>query len=300
MPYAIWCTTCPAETIIGQGVRFNAEKKKIGNYFTSPIFSFRMKHTACGGWIEIKTDPKTTTYIVVDGARKRDTGEDQIRDGDVVLRSEEEKEKLRNDAFAALEVTIEGRQQDKTNAHRINELLDATDKDWDDPYAMNKRLRNSFRVGRKQREKDHIVAEDIKHKFSLTIDLLPGNEEDARIARYVDFGGLNDSPETAIRRAESKELFSRNSLPIKKNVVRRRRAETDAQAIRQQLQSDIAHNTRALIDPFMSSRSNLGNPLIRVKRKQGASESDTGMTVMNTMEPPSSTVKRILVDYDSD
>ena len=30
MPFAIWCCTCPKPTIIGLGVRFNAEKKKVG------------------------------------------------------------------------------------------------------------------------------------------------------------------------------------------------------------------------------------------------------------------------------
>ncbi|KAL9070099.1 MAG: hypothetical protein Q9157_005923, partial [Trypethelium eluteriae] len=28
LPFAIWCSSCPPETLIGQGVRFNAEKKK--------------------------------------------------------------------------------------------------------------------------------------------------------------------------------------------------------------------------------------------------------------------------------
>ncbi|RHZ47689.1 uncharacterized protein CDV56_100019, partial [Aspergillus thermomutatus] len=61
MPFAVWCTTCkPHETLIGQGVRFNAEKKKVGNYYSTPIYSFRMKHGACGGWIEIRTDPANT------------------------------------------------------------------------------------------------------------------------------------------------------------------------------------------------------------------------------------------------
>src|SRR2546430_5721630 len=55
MPFAIWCTTCPQPTIIGQGVRFNAEKKKVGAYYSTPIYSFRMKHSICGGWIEIQT-----------------------------------------------------------------------------------------------------------------------------------------------------------------------------------------------------------------------------------------------------
>lgn len=259
-----------------------------------------MKHTACGGWIEIKTDPKTTTYVVVDGARKRDTGEDQVRDGDIVLRSEEEKEKLRNDAFAALEVTIEGRQQDKADGYRINELLGATDRDWDDPYANNKRLRNGFRVGRKQRERDHIIAEDIKNKYGLDVDLLPENEEDARIAAYVDFGNMNDSPEIAIRRAESKELFPRDSLQTTKGNSGKRRAETDSQALKQRLQEEIGYNTRAVMDPFMSPRSSLGAPFRRIKRKREISEFNTNSTVVTPPAPPLNISKSTLVDYNSD
>jgi hypothetical protein len=40
------------------GVRYNAEKKKIGAYYSTPIFSFRCKCHLCDGWFEIQTDPK--------------------------------------------------------------------------------------------------------------------------------------------------------------------------------------------------------------------------------------------------
>ncbi|CRK48657.1 hypothetical protein BN1723_020625, partial [Verticillium longisporum] len=52
MPFAIWCSTCPKPTIIGQGVRFNAEKRRTGAYHSTPIWTFRMRHAACGGTIE--------------------------------------------------------------------------------------------------------------------------------------------------------------------------------------------------------------------------------------------------------
>ncbi len=58
MPYNIWCNTCGNH--IGMGVRYNAEKTKIGNYFTTPIFQFRMKCHLCDGHFEIKTDPKVS------------------------------------------------------------------------------------------------------------------------------------------------------------------------------------------------------------------------------------------------
>ena len=58
MPYNIWCNTCGNH--VGMGVRYNAEKTKIGNYFTTPILQFRMKCHLCDGHYEIKTDPKVS------------------------------------------------------------------------------------------------------------------------------------------------------------------------------------------------------------------------------------------------
>ena len=45
---------------IGMGVRYNAEKKKIGNYFSTPIYSFRCKCHLCDNWFTIETDPKVS------------------------------------------------------------------------------------------------------------------------------------------------------------------------------------------------------------------------------------------------
>jgi coiled-coil domain-containing protein 130 len=69
MPYNIWCSSC--NNHIGQGVRFNAEKKRIGNYYSTPIWSFRMKCHLCSAWMEIKTDPEHTRYVIVEGAKKQ-------------------------------------------------------------------------------------------------------------------------------------------------------------------------------------------------------------------------------------
>ena len=54
------------------GVRYNAEKKKIGNYYSTPIYSFRCKCHLCDNWFTIETDPKNTQYVVTSGARKKD------------------------------------------------------------------------------------------------------------------------------------------------------------------------------------------------------------------------------------
>ena len=277
-------------------MRFNAEKKKVGNYYSSPIYSFRMKHTDCGGWIEIRTDPKNTAYVVTEGARKRETGEDEVRDGDVVVKSEEEKERLRRDAFAALEVTIEGRQQEHVDRDRINELLTSTDNNWDDPYSMNKRLRSSFRTGRKQRERDYAVAEEIKDRFGLDFKLLPESEEDSDRAAYVDFGLPSKSPDTTMRLAESRGIFSSETRQIS-TAINKPKHYSSPLAI---LQKQVEQNTRAAIDPFLSSKTSKPSLVTGIKRKHTAELESPAQSMVLHDQLELSHSKSVLVDYDSD
>lgn len=58
-PFNIWCTSCNGH--IAQGVRFNAEKSKVGNYLSTPIWNFRCKCHLCQNWFEIRTDPKVSS-----------------------------------------------------------------------------------------------------------------------------------------------------------------------------------------------------------------------------------------------
>lgn len=56
MPFNIWCLGC--NNHIGMGVRYNAEKKKIGMYYTTPLYEFRMKCHLCDNYFVIRTDPE--------------------------------------------------------------------------------------------------------------------------------------------------------------------------------------------------------------------------------------------------
>jgi coiled-coil domain-containing protein 130 len=301
MPYPIWCTHCPKPTIIGQGVRFNAEKKKVGNYFSTPIFSFRMKHVACGGWIEIRTDPKNTAYVVTEGARKRDLGEDKVEEGDVKILTQEEREALRDNAFAALEGKVEDKQRLEQSKQRLEELQDLSEQQWEDPYEQNKKLRNLFREGRKQREKDAGVSAALRDKMSLEVDLLPEHEDDARRAGFIEFGAFD--PEKAVGKAVSKPLFKTDD-PIEKGKSktsrqsRKRKAEEAAKQQTANLAAEIRGNTRAAMDPFLKGNRFSGlaptkahpkSLLLGVKKKRPKLEED-----------PAATSGIALVDYDSD
>ena len=292
MPYPIWCTHCPKPTIIGQGVRFNAEKKKVGNYFSTPIYSFRMKHVACGGWIEIRTDPKNTAYVVTEGARKRDLGEDKVEEGDIKIMTQEEREKMRDNAFAALEGKVEDKQRLEYSKKRLEELQDLSEQQWEDPYEQNRRLRRTFREGRKQREKEAGVSAALQDKMSLGMELLPAHEDDIKRAKFVEFGENSD---LSIMKAISRPLFAKENSPRHKpkgKVSRRQKAEDDAKQKSADIVAEIQGNTRAAMDPFLAGFRQVGTkavpkPLAGVKRK--------GITSEEVPVPPVG-----LVDYDSD
>ena len=305
MPFPIWCSTCPKATIIGQGVRFNAEKKKVGNYHTTPIFSFRMKHNVCGGWIEIRTDPKNTAYVVTEGAKKRDTGDDKQQDGEIILRTDEERERLRNDAFAALEVKIDDRRQAKTNKTRIEELQNLREKDWEDPYAASMKLRRAFRADRKVREKDAESTEDLKDRMSLSMDLLEESEADRKRASVVDFGEVGG--ETAIVKAKARPLFARESdSPRRPGKPHKnpKKPETllETASRREKLRRELGDNTRAAVDPFLRVEKPRDSPrstALGIKRKRDMLGSEEAQR-LDEGKRPNESVPVALVDYDSD
>lgn len=318
MPFAVWCGTCEPQVVIGQGVRFNAEKKKVGNYYSSPVYSFRMRHPACGGWIEVRTDPKNTAYVVVEGGKKRDTGEGKggedslVGDGVGPIKTLREQAEEREVAFSNLEKTIEDRAAFAAARERIDEIEDANSRQWDDPYTRNQMLRKTFRVGRKQREKDSAAAEDLKDRMGLGIDLLPESEEDARWAKLVDFGttteGLGETGDKALakplfggakRTAEEKKTKD-NKPPTKKLL----KSEIAASKMRDSLVSEIVGNTRMASDPFLEPRSRdttkgTANFLPGLKRKR-PSQVEPSPPPEDKPPEKAAAMSSALVDYDSD
>lgn len=312
MPYAVWCDHCPKPTIIGQGVRFNAEKKKVGNYFSTPIWSFRMKHSACGGWIEIQTDPKNTAYVVTEGGKARDTGEDRIREGEegVPILSAEERQRRREDAFASLEDKKQDQVQVKEHSKRIQELQDVKDRDWDDPYEANKRLRRTFRTERKVREKEHEQTENLRERMGLDVELIPENDEDRRQAALIDFEELPDTDDGALKVA-ARPLFHQDDKTTTKMVstkpVHKTKTAAEAERRRKAFRQEVRDNTRAATDPFLSF-GNTGSRSFRaiagIKRKQPGNES-TGTANDTTLRVEEVDEAQLLpapalVAYDSD
>ncbi|KAL7132547.1 hypothetical protein ABFS83_12G081600 [Erythranthe nasuta] len=180
MPYNIWCGGC--ESMIAKGVRFNAEKKQVGNYYSTKIWSFSMKAACCRHEIVIQTDPQNCEYVITSGARKKIEEYDAEDAETMVLPVDDDKTKL-VDPFKRLEHQ-EGDMKKKKEAEPVLVRLQRiSDSRHSDDYSMNRSLRAKLRGQRKR------VAEEeaVSRKSGLGIRLLPVSEEDSAAASRVKF-----------------------------------------------------------------------------------------------------------------
>lgn len=227
-----------------------------------------MKHSVCGGWIEIRTDPKNTAYVVIEGAKKRDTGDDKLREGDFIIRTEEEREQMQRDAFATLENKVEDKRQQVTDKSRIEELYREKQKAWDDPYAMSKRLRNQFREERKLRQKKEASTEELKDRMGLGIELLEEAEEDRKKAEFVDFGTVDAG--SVITKAQARPLFAMDSPAKTKGRQNRKntKIQSKPENSKEKLQLELGANTRAVLDPFLATDKPSVKAFPQIRRKK--------------------------------
>lgn len=180
MPYNIWCGGC--HSMIAKGVRFNAEKKQVGNYYSTKIWSFKMKTACCKQEIEIQTDPQNCLYVIISGAEQKTEEFDEEDAETLVLSSEGDRGKLA-DPFYRLEHLGEDEQKAKETEPLLLRMQRVSDVKHEKDYSLNRSLRAQLRA-QKQR-----VAAEVKHSrdLGLGIRLLPSSKEDAEEASKVKF-----------------------------------------------------------------------------------------------------------------
>lgn len=258
-----------------------------------------MKHTVCGGWIEIRTDPQNTAYVVVEGGRKRDTGDDkEAQPGEIVIRpwGSGEQDPAEKDPFAKLEGKVEDKQRAQTESRRILELQERQDRDWEDPYEKSRRLRRSFRTERKGLEKAAANREALQDKMSLGIELVDETEGDRQRAGLVDFGDDRSAIGTAAFQAtRTRPMFeaavSEKSSDAKSQKAKRSLRETKADILAARHKASLRHeltgNTRAVVDPFLNdigAKEDVWKPGVK-RRKTGSNTPGSQITTNSVFKP---------------
>ncbi|CAA3007955.1 Hypothetical predicted protein [Olea europaea subsp. europaea] len=205
MPFNIWCGGC--ESMIAKGVRFNAEKKQVGNYYSTKIWSFTMKSACCKHEIVIQTDPKNCEYLIISGARRKIEEYDAEDAETLLLPVDEDRNKL-VDPFYRLEHQEEDIKKKKEAEPVLVRLQRVSDARHSDDYALNMALRAKLRDQKKR------VAEEeaISRKSGLGIRLLPSSEEDAAAASRIKFASKFDKNRKDKRALiQSASIFSGSS-----------------------------------------------------------------------------------------
>lgn len=180
LPFNVWCDACEAH--IGQGVRYNAEKKQIGSYYSTAIFSFKCKKACCQTYMEIQTDPKHTRYIVVSGARQQNSQWDPEENGGFAIHDDEKNKSIsatdtEDDPFAMLERKKTDQEKAKERSARLKELESSATRRSADPYTLNVSLRDHFRRGKKQRLQQQIKDDNLRKRIGWNDDRILATEE---------------------------------------------------------------------------------------------------------------------------
>lgn len=180
MPFNVWCGGC--NHMIAKGVRFNAEKKQVGNYYSTKIWRFTMKSACCKHEIVIETDPKNTEYVIVSGAQRK-TEEFDVEDAETfALPADEERGKL-VDPFYRLEHQEEDLRKKKEAEPHLVRLQRVSDSRHSDDYSLNRALRSRLRDQKRKVAQE----EEASRKVGLGIRLLPPSKDDAATAAGVKF-----------------------------------------------------------------------------------------------------------------
>ncbi|KDN50662.1 hypothetical protein RSAG8_01160, partial [Rhizoctonia solani AG-8 WAC10335] len=133
LPFNIWCGGCDAH--IGMGVRYNAEKRKVGNYYSTPIYAFRCKCHLCSHWFEMRTDPQNTRYVVEYGARQKAEEWNPEENGGYAIHENDPSKKAPLDPLQSLEksTTQEDNYQKHARPH-LEQLQELSAVRSADPY----------------------------------------------------------------------------------------------------------------------------------------------------------------------
>lgn len=210
MPYNIWCDGC--KNHIGMGVRYNAEKKKLGNYYSTPIYQFRMKCHLCDNYFDIKTDPANLDYEIVSGARRQENRWDPTQNEQVVPETKEVQRRMFDDAMFKLEHGAKDQKTADDTKPVLSRLYQRNDDVWKDNFEANSKLRAEFRKAKKEFKAGEEADNKILTRASLTgIKLLPETEEDRQMASLLRLKASKNINEKS--RERMLEVMNKPALP---------------------------------------------------------------------------------------
>ncbi|KYN13596.1 PREDICTED: coiled-coil domain-containing protein 130 homolog [Trachymyrmex cornetzi] len=260
MPYNIWCNGCGNH--IGMGVRYNAEKKKVGMYYSTPLYQFRMKCHLCDNHFEIKTDPANLDYIIVSGARRQENRWDPKQNEQVVPETKEVSCRLYDDAMYKLEHGIEDKKVAKSRNSVLESAIALNENIWKDDYSSNCAMRALFRDRKKELQKKQADDHALLKKTGLEINLVNEHEDDIKLAKLLTY-------KKGTRKQEGIELKRLVSIIRSKN-----KKKISSSNDRLKLQSQESPKTQEITNNATTSKTR-SSSISLVSYDSSSTDSDT-------------------------
>ncbi|KAG5874924.1 hypothetical protein JTB14_019592 [Gonioctena quinquepunctata] len=212
MPYNIWCDGC--KNHVGMGVRYNAEKTKVGMYYTTPVYEFKMKCHLCDNHYVIRADPANLDYVIQSGARRQENRWDPTQNQQVVPETKETQKRLFDDSMFKLEHGSGDKNTAESAKPMLAKLYNRNEDVWADSYTANQKLRAEFRKTNCEMNQKKTKDKLLLKKSSLDIPLLAEREEDKKYASLLSMKLKPSKSISEVTEALRNEIISQSSLPM--------------------------------------------------------------------------------------
>ena len=163
LPENAWCLGCGGH--IARGVRFNAEKKAVGKYLSTPIHEFRMPCRMCSHPFAIRTDPENRGYAYCEGIRKKQQsfvgGEDDTVAVEPAAARDRSGKRLGEAAASGIEQLDSDSRADAAAQEaneRVARLLERAGRDRCRAATLNRAARNAVRRRRPEAAGGHTMT----------------------------------------------------------------------------------------------------------------------------------------------
>lgn len=173
LPYNMWCDGCNRH--LAKNLRFNSEKRQVGNYYRTAIWEFQFTCPSCPQIIVLQSDPKNQDYIITSGAKKQSTS---------LNKEDDSNEKI--NPFSILERKVEVEEENKILKPKVEQIKKSADAIHTADFFMNQLIRKEHRELRKIERKKAAKNKSLQNRYSLSgleIDSVVGKDDMEKVGK---------------------------------------------------------------------------------------------------------------------
>jgi Saf4/Yju2 protein len=250
LPYDGFCLGCGAH--VSRGTRFNAEKIKKGNYFSTVIWEFKMKCRICAKQeFIIKTNPKEQAFDYVDGIHKQLKDFDTSEAGTAGIIDIDHANEVSNSlGLDRLQTIATGKIKALSEHEQLQAILRINENAYLDDAANNSSARANFRMDRCQ--KNSRLDDASKLGWRRGMELLSENTlGDIVVAKSTTFGSGKQQESENFRLVRKASIFE--AQPKAKKQKRFREVFPDCISS-SKVKSEAAHVPEPIATPTTTKR----------------------------------------------